>query len=126
MDTAATLTHDINDTVRIPEAAWHTPPRNLHLGWRYVLNLTHLVAQYDTNNDFPTFRDQVVKRIHKMPDHPTQSDWDHPDWNWSGPRDDLQNIGEEFAETTSIAEFDEALSYLYDWADDNRVWIRLH
>lgn len=38
-------------------------------------------------------------------------------------RDDQEMLCDELASIDDVEEFDAVLSNIYDWADDNRVWI---
>ena len=78
--------------------------------WKHHIDV-HDIWQDDTI-EFKERRDKIVERIE------ASSAWDKDD-------ETIVDLLDELAYTDHEGEFDCVWDAIYDWADDNRVWIEL-
>ena len=68
----------------------------------------------DEGKPFEEVRDQVVAVLRRQPEYDIESErYDDEFWN----------IVDEMTDTDTVRYFDLTLNALYDWADDNKIWI---
>lgn len=79
--------------------------------WKFKVDLSDVF-----HNDDLTFidrRDAIVKRLRRGP-------WNTEKEDFYG---DFDALLDELSETERIRDFDSVWEYVYDWADEHRLWI---
>jgi hypothetical protein len=92
--------------------------------WRYTLDLTAAWKAADDNGSTFDLVYAVVNRLNALQKHAFKED------------EDLTLFIDDFSELLSDAEdqgrdvdkndFDSIWKHFYDWADTNRVWVKIH
>ena len=78
--------------------------------WRYTCDIKqHFMYGDFTEKDFPKCRDAIVAELKTARDFSTDYE--------------LEEIVEWLEDAPDLDEFNAVLSNLYDWADDNLVWM---
>ena len=86
--------------------------------WKTIIyGITALQERFDAGEiPFEEMRDGVAKILrHKLK---TRLDFEHDNYDMS-----LRETIEELEEVDTVDYYDTVKSVLYDWCDDNRVWI---
>jgi hypothetical protein len=82
--------------------------------WKYQMGIHDLLSDEVVEGpEFEAVRDAVVAKIKQAPDYTR-------DYRVAY---DLQDIAEAIAQTENTDDFNDALDRLYDWGDENTVWI---
>lgn len=87
--------------------------------WKFRIDISELVNNYDNKEDTSEFKESIIKILEeKVKDVPLISDDDDVK--------QFKSIIKEFKNLNSkpsAEDIDNILGSLYDWADDNDVWI---
>jgi hypothetical protein len=87
--------------------------------WRFNINIGPLIREYEESEDTEAFRNGMIELLNTKPE----------DINLFAGADEaskFQNIIDEFNMLDPVPEADEldhVMEMLYDWADDNDVWV---
>lgn len=110
-----------------PPEKWSSSPTGLHRGWNYtVRRMAPIKQRYrDDEITFEQSRQQLADVITSMPHFPDDEERasDEFDWSSGNPCAELYEIWDELKDADDVDHLDSVLDALYDWADDNRVWI---
>ena len=80
--------------------------------WSHSINIKQFLKEGEQVSSIVT---NVKRELDRLPESLRLSDT----WAW----DEIIEGFDEAAEEENVELFDDALSNLYDWADENRVWL---
>lgn len=87
---------------------------------RTIVGISPIVDRmHGDMTQFKPCRDEIVALLKKDPAYDDEAEF-------GSENEQFTEAVEELAYAENEGEFDGALAYLYDWADDNRVWIDPH
>lgn len=87
--------------------------------WRFTIDIKNIIEAYDKNEDVEQFRSSILNILAQRVD-------DVGIFANDDQVNEFENIVEEFrdlGEKPNVEEVDTILEKLYDWADQNDVWI---
>ena len=94
--------------------------RNDGSKWRFTIDIEDITEDYNENEDAEEYKKSIIQRLQSKVDDIQIHVGEDEALNF-------ENIIEEFQmldENPEPDEVDYVLNMLYDWADDNNVWIK--
>jgi len=94
--------------------------RNDGSKWRFTIDIEDITEDYNENEDAEEYKKSIIQRLQSKVDDIQIHAGEDEALNF-------ENIIEEFQmldENPEPDEVDYVLNMLYDWADDNNVWIK--
>jgi len=79
--------------------------------WKYKLDLLNILKQYEKGKSFEEVKKEATEVLEKFRNEYFSDD------------EILIEVIERLKNAEDTNEFDDALDELYDWADENRVWL---
>lgn len=104
-----------------PRERWKTPPRGHHPGWRNTI--VGIGKALHTDDPFSVTRQRIADAIARAVDFPTPDELRDDSLPTFGRELALHEIWDEIRDSEDVDHLDSCLTALYDWADENRVWI---
>ena len=83
--------------------------------WRYTIVIKRYLTHTSkcTSEELADVRDNIVRAVKRARDYKAQNEEGYQ----------LEEVVDELSAATDVRLLDEALAMLYDWADQNLVWI---
>ena len=101
----------------LAQGQWQAAPTRFNKGWRYTIRGVG-VAIHDDALTFEQKRAAIAGAIARATDFPSD-----PSVDLNNREMELWELWDELKDADDAHHLDLCLTVLYDWADENRVWI---
>lgn len=87
--------------------------------WKFFIDISPLLSDYDENEDPGDFKNKMVELLNSKYDDLSSFLEEYSLMEFENVIDEFRMLDEDCDEE----EVDYALNMLYDWADDNNIWL---
>ena len=88
--------------------------------WKFVIKIDDLITEASKTRDVAKFRNELVSVLEKKTNDISLLKGDKTKESYESVIEKFKTLNESFTEK----DIDDALNSLYDWADDNDVWVK--